>query len=89
MNEHRQNYLAHDLEFATIIHELNIWRHYLTAKKFLLNTNNMSLEYLFDHPYLNSRKAKWLSFLNEYHFELNNIKGKVNKIVDALRVDAQ
>ena len=44
----------------------------------------MSLKYLFDQPYLNARKAKWLSFLSEYHFELNHIKGKENKIADAL-----
>ena len=44
----------------------------------------MSLKYLFDQPYLNARKARWLSFLNECHFELNHINGKDNKIADAL-----
>ena len=44
----------------------------------------MSLKYLFDQPYLNARKARWLSFLSEYHFELNHIKGKENKIVNGL-----
>ena len=51
---------------------------------FLLKTDNMSLKYLFEQPYLNSRQARWLDFLSEYHFELKNIKGKENKIVDAL-----
>ena len=54
------------------------------GRKFLLKTENMSLKYLFDHPNLNSRKARWLAFLSEYHFELKNIKQKENKIVDAL-----
>ena len=45
----------------------------------------MSLKYLFDQLDLNVRKAIWLDFLNEYHFELKHIKGKENKVVDALR----
>ena len=44
----------------------------------------MSLNYLSNQPDLNARKARWLDFLCEYHFELKHIKGKENKIVDAL-----
>ena len=29
-------------------------------------------------------KSRWLAFLGEYHFELKHIKGKENKIADAL-----
>ena len=54
------------------------------GRKFLLNTKNMSLKYLFKQPDLNAKKARWLSFLSEYHFELKNIKGKENNFVDAL-----
>lgn len=28
--------------------------------------------------------SRWLSFLNEYDFEMKHIKGKENKVVDAL-----
>ena len=52
--------------------------------KFLLKIDNMSLKYLFKQQDLNTRQARWLDFLREYHFELNHIKGKENKIVDAL-----
>ena len=44
----------------------------------------MSLKYLFEQPDLNSRQARWLDFLSEYHFEIKHIKGKENNIVDAL-----
>ena len=54
------------------------------GRKFLLKTDNMSLKYLFEQPDLNSKKAIWLDFLSEYHYELNHIKGKENNIVDAL-----
>ena len=54
------------------------------GRNFLLKTNNMSLKYLFDQLDLNARQAIWLSFLSEYHFELNHIKGKENKVANAL-----
>ena len=84
LKEHEQNYPTHDLELEAIIHALKMWRHYLMGKKFLLKTNNMSLKYLFHQLDLNTRQARWLDFLSEYHFELKHIKGNENKIVDAL-----
>ena len=84
LKEHEQNYPTHDLELASFIHALKMWRHYLTGRKLFLKTDNMSLKYLFEQPDLNARKAIWLAFLREYHFKLNNIKGKKNKIADAL-----
>ena len=53
-------------------------------RKFLLKTHNMSLKYLFDQPDLNVRQSRWLAFLSEYHFELKHIKGKENRVADAL-----
>ena len=54
------------------------------GNKFILKEDNMSLKYLFDQSGLYARKAIWLDFLSEYHFKLKHIKGKENKIVDAL-----
>ena len=39
-------------------------------------TNNKELKYLLDQLKLNARKARWLSFLSEYDFEIQHIKGK-------------
>ena len=84
LKEHEKNYPTNDLELASIIHALKLWRHYLMGRKFLLNTDNMSLKFLFNQPCLNARQARWLAFLSEYHFEIKHIKGKENKVVDAL-----
>ena len=43
---HEQNYPTHDLELATIIHALKMWRHYLLGRKFLLKTDNMILKFI-------------------------------------------
>jgi hypothetical protein len=33
---------------------------------------------------LNAKKTRWLGFLREYDFEIKHIKGRENKMVDAL-----
>ena len=53
-------------------------------RKFESRTDHCGLKYLFDQPTLNSRKARWLEFLCESDFEIKHIKGKENKVVDAL-----
>jgi hypothetical protein len=50
------NYDTHDLELASIVHTLKMWRHYLMGKRFELKTNHSGLKYLFEQPTLNARK---------------------------------
>ena len=84
MKEHERNYATHDLELATIVHSLRKWRHYLMGKRFELRIEHNGLKYLFDQPNLNARQSRWLEFLSEYDFDIKHIKGKENKVVDAL-----
>ena len=51
---------------------------------FELRTDHCGLKYLFDQPTLNARQARWLEFLCELDFEIKHIKGKENKVADAL-----
>jgi hypothetical protein len=85
LKEHERNYDTSDLELATIIHALRMWRHYLMGKKFELRTNHIGLKYLFEQPTLNSRQTIWLELLSEYEFTIKHIKGKESKFFDALR----
>ena len=48
-------------------------------------TDHISLKYFFSQTDLNARQARWLSFLSEFDMDIKHIKGKENKIVDALR----
>jgi hypothetical protein len=54
------------------------------GRRFELRTDHNSLKYLFDHPTLNARQSRWLEFLCEYDFDIKHIKGKENKVADAL-----
>jgi hypothetical protein len=49
-----------------------------------MRTNHNGLKYLFDQPTVNSRQSRWLEFLNEYDFNIKHIKGKENKLDDAI-----
>ena len=80
----KKNYATHDLELAAIIHALKMWRHCLIGRRFLLMSYNISLKYLFDQQNLNAQQARWLAFLSEYEFDIKHIKGKENKVADAL-----
>ena len=65
-----------------------MWRHYLLGKKFTLMTDNISLKYFFSQTDLNARQARWLSFLSEFDMDIKHIRGKENKIADALSRNA-
>jgi hypothetical protein len=54
------------------------------GKKFILLENNSGVKYLFSQPYLNARQTRWLAFLIKFDFEVRHIKGKENKVADAL-----
>ena len=85
LKDHENNYATHDLELAAIVHAFKMWMHYLMGRKFELRIDHCSLKYLFDQPTLNAKQARWLDFLCEFDFEIKHIKGKENKVVDALR----
>jgi hypothetical protein len=74
MNEHEQKCVTHDLELATIVHALKMWRHYLLGRRFILMTDHCSLKYLFDQPRLNDRHNRWMALISEFDFEIKHIK---------------
>jgi hypothetical protein len=54
------------------------------GKKFELRTDHIGLKYLFEQLTLNVRQTRWLEFLSKYDFDIKHIKGKENKVVNAL-----
>jgi hypothetical protein len=54
------------------------------GRKFVLMTDHCGLRHLFDQTKLNARQAMWMDLLSEFDFEIKHIKGKENKVGDAL-----
>jgi len=47
-------------------------------------SDHIGFWYLFDQPNLNGRQAQWLATISEFDFEIKYIKGKENRVEDAL-----
>ena len=89
LKNHEQNYPTHDMELATIVFTLKIWRHYLYGEQFEVYSDHKSLKYIFMRRDLNMRQRKWMEFLEDYDFTLHYHLGKANVVVDALSRKSQ
>ena len=83
LNDIRKNY-TYDVEFYAIVQALCHWRNYLVPKEFVLFTYHIALKYANTQKRLNSRHAKWVSFLQGYTFFMKHTLGKKNQVADAL-----
>ncbi|KAL8120002.1 hypothetical protein AgCh_017219 [Apium graveolens] len=84
LKSHEQKYPTHDLELATIMFALKIWRHYLYGEKCEIYTDHKSLKYIFTQKELNMRKMKWLELIKDYDYTISYHPGKANVVADAL-----
>jgi hypothetical protein len=56
LRKHEENYPTHDLELATIVHALKIWRHYLIGHRCEIYSDHKSFKYIFTQTDLNMRQ---------------------------------
>jgi hypothetical protein len=84
LKKHEELYVTHDLELATVMLALKLWRHYLVGRNFELKIDHQSLKHVFTQRDLNARKRRWSEFMSEYDFGISYIKGRENVVADAL-----
>jgi hypothetical protein len=84
LRKHEENYPTHDLELATVVHALKIWRHYLIGHRCEMYNDHKSLKYIFMQNDLNLRQRPWLELIKDYDLRINNHPGKANVVADAL-----
>src|SRR5262249_49332218 len=84
LKKHEHNYLTHDLEMATVIFALKIWRHFLYGEKCEIFTDHKSLKYLLKQKDLNLRQRRWVELLKDYDCQILYHPGKANVIADSL-----
>jgi hypothetical protein len=79
---HEDHYLTHDLELATMVHALKIWRHYHTGKRYESYTDHKSLKYIFTQPDLNLRQRRYLELIKDYNIGINCRTREAIMVVD-------
>jgi hypothetical protein len=84
LRKHEVNYPTHDLELATVVHALKIWRHYLLGNVCNIYTDHKSLKYIFTQPELNMRQRRWLELIKDYNLQVHYHPGKANVVADVL-----
>jgi hypothetical protein len=84
LRKHEQNYPVHDLEMASVIFALKLWRHYLYGVTCEIYTDHKSLKYIFDQKELNLRQRRWMELLKDYDCTIKYHPGKANVVADAL-----
>ena len=84
LKKHETNYPTHDLELATVVFALKIWRHYHYGKMCQVFTNHKSLMYLLTQRELNLKQRKWLELIKDYDLVIDYHPRKANMVVDAL-----
>ena len=89
LKPHARNYPTHDLELASIIFALKIWRHYLYGEKCKIFTDHKSLQYIFTQKELNLRQQKWIELLSDYDCTIEYHHGHANVVADALSRKSQ
>ena len=81
---HEKNYSMHEMELATIVFALKIWKHYLYGEKCFIYTDHKSLKYLPSQGELNLRQRRWMELIKDYDCMIDYHPGKANVVADAL-----
>jgi hypothetical protein len=84
LRKHEENYLTHDLELATEVHALKIWRHYLIGHRCEIYSDHKSLKCIFTQNDLNLRQRLWLELIKDYDLGINYHPRKANVVADVL-----
>jgi hypothetical protein len=84
LRKHEENYPTHDLELATVVHALKIWRHYLIGHHCEIYSDHKSLKYIFTQDDLNQRQRRWLELIKDCDLGINYHPREANVVADAL-----
>nr|GEU56966.1 reverse transcriptase [Tanacetum cinerariifolium] len=77
LKPYEANYPTYDLELATVVFVLKIWRHYLYGETCDIVTDHKSLKYIFTQKELNMRQRRWLELLKDYDTNIQYHPGKL------------
>ena len=84
LEDYEKRYPTYDLELATFVFALKIWRHCLYGIHCDIYTDHKTLKYLFTQKELNVCQGRWLELLTDYDFDIHYYPEKANREENAL-----
>lgn len=84
LNSAEKNYSTIERELLSIVEATKHFRPYLYGRRFLIQTDHNPLVWLNKLKTINSRLIRWKIKLDEYEYDIEHLKGSVNKVADAL-----
>jgi hypothetical protein len=76
-------YMTMNLIYARV-RVLEVWKHYVCPKQFIIHSDHESLKYLKNQSNLNKIHPKWVELIESFPYVTKYKKGKYNVVVDAL-----
>ena len=83
-NKVTARYSAEKMEAWAIVWAVRRWHEYLFGTKFVIETDNRALRWMFDQINLSGVIARWVMTMNQYDYEVRHRPGKFNRVADAL-----
>lgn len=71
-------------EALAIVFALKRCEHLLYGQKVIIRTDHRPLIFITSGHESNRKLARWWSIINEFDYELQYVKGKINVVADAL-----
>ena len=68
--------------------DLKHWEYYLIQREFVLYTDYQTLKHINNQVCINRMHARWIAYIQRFHFSLKHKSGVTNKVVNALSKQA-
>nr|GFC19930.1 reverse transcriptase domain-containing protein [Tanacetum cinerariifolium] len=84
MNDAETNYTTTEKEMLSVVYAFEKFRPYLIMNKSIVHTEHSALKYLFAKKDAKARLLRWVQLLQEFDFQVLDIKGAENLAADHL-----
>lgn len=84
LKESQKNYTLTKQELLTLVSAFEKFRSYLLGMRVIVNIDHFALRYLMAKNDPNQRLIRWVLFLQDFVFEVNDRKGTKNQVAEHL-----
>ena len=84
LNHQQRNWNTTEKECFAVISAIKKWNYYVTGRDFIVRTDHHPLCWLNRNHNNNPKLNRWRMLLQDYLFEIEHVKGKMNCVADCL-----